>query len=92
MSSLVDKIGGLHMTSPKHDYANYDQFGLNFDMACKTIQRVSVSNLKLFRPMNTELWAKEFGEFSITLHGKMGWRAFFCPPSWLPQFNCVEIF
>ena len=39
------------MMSPKHDNANYDQFAPNFD----TIQHVSVPNLKLFGPMNTEL-------------------------------------
>ena len=49
----------------KHDYANCDQFALNFDMVCKTIHCVSVPNLKLFGPMKTELWAKEVGEFSI---------------------------
>ena len=53
------------MTPLKHDNANYDKFVPNFDMACKTIQRVSVPNLKLFGPMETELWAKEVGEFSI---------------------------
>ena len=37
------------------------------------MQRLSVSNLKLFGPMKTELWAKEVGEFSITLDGKIGW-------------------
>ena len=58
-------IGGLHMTSSKHDYANYDQFAPNFDMVCKTVQRVSVPNLKLFGPIKTELWTKEVGTFSI---------------------------
>ena len=37
-----------------------------------TIQSVSVPNLKSFGPINTELWAKEAGEFSIMLNGKMG--------------------
>ena len=59
------RIGGLHMTSSKHDYATDDQFATNFDMASKTIQCVFVSNLKLFGPIKTELWAKEVGEFSI---------------------------
>ena len=85
-------IDGLHITSPKHDYANCDQFAPNFDVACKTIQCVAVPNLNLIGPMNTELWAKEVGEFSVTLFGKMGWWAFFCPPSWLPQYKCMEIF
>ena len=44
-------------------------------LACKTIQRISVPNLKLFGPSKTELWAKEGGKFSIMLHGKMGWWA-----------------
>ena len=43
------------MTSSKHDYANYDQFAANFDMAYQTVQRVPVQNLKLFAPMKTEL-------------------------------------
>ena len=58
-------IGGLQMTSSKHDYANYDQFAPNFDVAYKTIQRVFVPNLKLFGPMNTELWAKKLENFLL---------------------------
>ena len=42
-------------------------------MAYKTIKRVSIPNLKSFGPTKTELQAKEVGEFSIMLHGKMGW-------------------
>ena len=42
-------------------------------MAYKTIKRVSVPNLKSFGPTKTELQAKEDGEFSIVLYGKMGW-------------------
>ena len=45
----------------------------NFDMAYKTIQRVSVPNLKLFVSIKTELWAKKVEEFSVMLDGKMGW-------------------
>ena len=41
-------------------------------MTYKAIQHVSVPNSKLFGPMNTKLQAKEFGEFSITLNGKIG--------------------
>ena len=37
------------------------------------IDCVSVPNLKSFRPTKTKLWAKEGGEFSIMLYGKMGW-------------------
>ena len=36
-----------------------DQFAPNFGMAYETIQRLSVSNLKLFGLMTTELWRKE---------------------------------
>ena len=61
-------------------------------MAYKTIKRVSVPNLKSFGLMKTELQAKEVGEFSIMLYGKMGWRAFSCPPAWLLQNKCMEIF
>ena len=63
----------LHVTSSKHDYANYDQFAPNFGMVYKTIQRIFVPILKLFGPSETELEAKEGGEFSIRLSGKMGW-------------------
>ena len=76
------------MTSPKYDYANYDQFAPNFGMAYKTIQRVSVPNLKLFGSLKTVLWAKEVGEFFIMLYRKMGWWGLFCLPTWLPQYNC----
>ena len=41
-------------------------------MACKTIQRVSVPNLKLFGSQKRELRAEEVGEFSIMFYGKMG--------------------
>ena len=47
------------MTSPKHDYANSDQFAPNFDMTNKTIRHVSVQNLKLFGLMKTEIWPKK---------------------------------
>ena len=57
----------------KHDYASYDRFVPNFDMAYKTITHVSVPNLKSFRPTKTKLRAKEGGEFFIMLYGKMGW-------------------
>ena len=63
---LPDSIGGLH------DYGNYDRFLLNFAMAYKTIQRVSVSNLKSLGPTKTELGAKEVREFPVMLYGKMG--------------------
>ena len=63
-------IGGLHQ---KHDFANYDRFVPNFGVAYKTIMLVSVLNFKLFRPTKIELQAKEVGEFSIMLYGKMGW-------------------
>ena len=52
---------------------NYDQFSSNFDMACKTTQRVSVPNLKLFGSMKTELCTQEILEFCIMFCGKMGW-------------------
>ena len=44
-------------------------------MAYKTIKRVSVPNLKSFRPTKTELRAKEGGEFSIMLYEKMAGRS-----------------
>ena len=59
------------MMPSKHDYANYDQFTPNSDMAYKTIQCVSVPNLKVFGPMTTFLWEKEVGKVSVMLYGKM---------------------
>ena len=52
-SAIIPTIGGLQMTSSKHDHVNYDQFAPNFVIAYKTIQRVSVPNLNLFGPMKT---------------------------------------
>ena len=60
------------MTSSKHDDANYDRFVLNFDMAYKTIKRVSVPNLKSFRPTKT-VTGERRGEFSVMLYGKISW-------------------
>ena len=57
----------------KHDFANYYRFVLNFGMVYKTTKCVSVPNLKSFRPTKTEFQAKEVGEFSVMLYGKMGW-------------------
>ena len=48
-------------------------------MANKTINRVSVSNLKSFGPTKTELRVKEVGEFSIMLNGKMGFGGVLLP-------------
>ena len=55
------------MTSSNLTYENCGQFAPNFDTAYKTIQRVSVLNLKLFGPMKTELWAEEVRHFFIML-------------------------
>ena len=54
-------------------------------MAYKTILRVSVPNLKSLETLKTEF--KEVGEFSIMLYEKIGWWAFFCPPTWLLQYE-----
>ena len=48
-------------------------FVSNFDMAYKTIKRISVRNLTSFGPTKTELGAKKIGKFPIMLYGKMGW-------------------
>ena len=45
-------------------------------MAYKTIHYVFVPNLKVFGLTKMELEAKEVGEFSIMLYGKMG--RYFC--------------
>ena len=55
-------IGGLQITSSKN--VNYNKFVPKFDMVYKTIQRVSVPNMRLFGPIKTELQAKEVGGFS----------------------------
>ena len=49
----------------KHVYANYDKFALNFGMVFKTIQRVFVSNFKLFGPIKIKLWDRIVGEFFL---------------------------
>ena len=56
-------------------------------MAFQTIKRVSVPNLKSSGPTKTELLAKEVGEFSIMLCGKMGWGRFLTH-----HHKCMEIF
>ena len=76
----------LHMTSSK------TRFAPNFDMACTTLQRVSVPNLNLFGQTKTEYWAREVGEFSIMLYLNMEWWASFCQPTWLLQYKRIEIF
>ena len=45
-------------------------------MTYKTIQHAFVPGSELFGPVNTKLQAKEVGEFSITLNGKIGWWAY----------------
>ena len=52
-------------------------------MTFKTVQHVSLQNLKSFGPIETELRAKEVGEVSViwengkfVLYGKLGWCAF----------------
>ena len=84
--SLPDSIGGLH------DYGNYDSFLPNFAMAYKTIQRVSVSNLKLSGPTKTELRGKRSARISCYVIWENGLGTFSCPPSWLPEYKCMEIF
>ena len=42
-------------------------------MTYKTTQCISVPNLKLFGSIKAELLAKEVGEVSIMLYGKMRW-------------------
>ena len=74
-------VGGFHVASSKHDYANWDQFLPNFNTGCKIIQLVSLPNLKSFGPMKIELWAKEVGKFCIMLYGKMDWWGLFCQPT-----------
>ena len=62
---MGNSICGLHMTS--HDYANYDQFAPNFEMVHKLDHATCLCTKFVV------VWAKEVGEFSITLYGKMGW-------------------
>ena len=79
------------MTSSKHDYANYDQFVPNFDLAYKTIQFIFVPYLKLFGPTKTELRAKEVGGF-LLLSGKMGWWACFAHQHGCRIINALKFF
>ena len=46
----------------------------------------SIPNLKSFGPTKTELRAKEVGEFSVMLCGKMGWGRSVAHQL-LPQYN-----
>ena len=71
-------IGGSHMMS-----SNYDQYAINFDVGYKFVQRISVPNLKLFRPIKTKLSAKGVEKFSVIFYGKICWWAFFRPSTWL---------
>ena len=69
----------LPVCTSRHEklgYANCDQFVPNVDRIYKTIQRVSVVNLKLFGQNKTDLWAKEKGRYSIMVYLKMGCWAF----------------
>ena len=49
---------------------NYDQFTPNFDMACKSIQRVSVPNMKLFVPIKQSYGPKNLENFLLCNRGK----------------------
>ena len=76
------------MTSSKHDYANYEQFAPNFDMAYETVQGVSTKfEVTVVGPMTIELWAREVRELFIKLYGKISWWAFCCPLTWLLNIN-----
>ena len=61
-------------------------------MTYKTIKCVSVPNLKSFEVKKKELRAKEVGEFSIMLYGKMGWWRSLAHQTWLPRNKCMGIF
>ena len=60
-------------------------------MTNKTIKRISVPNLKSFGPTKTQLRAKKWIIFYYVIWGN-GLGEFSCPPSWLPQYKCIEIF
>ena len=84
-------IGGFHMTSPERRLCKSGKFLANFCEACRMTWHVSLPKLQSFGPLKIELWAKEVGEFSITLYGRMSWWTFFCPLTWLAQYRCMEI-
>ena len=61
-------------------------------MAYRTIQRVSVPNLKLFGSMKTELWANESWRIFYYVTWENGLVGILCPPTRLPRYKCIEIF
>ena len=63
-------VGSLHMTSKKHDYANYDQFAPNFVIAYKTIQRVLYEICSYLDKHNQSYWPKKMENFLLCYVGK----------------------
>ena len=55
----------IRMNLPQNFIWSTRPYNPKFYMVNKTIQRVSVPNLKFFGPIKTELWAKEVGDFSF---------------------------
>ena len=68
----------------KHDYVNYDRFAQNFDMAYKTIQRVSAPNLKVLSQWKPSYGPKNFENFLLCYMGKLA--------NMNAAYKCIEIF
>ena len=65
----------------KYDYANYDQFAPNFDIAYKTIPCIFMPNLNENRVVGQKSWRI----FYYVIWGN-GWWAFFRLPTWLLRY------
>ena len=61
-------------------------------MTCKTKQGVFVPNLKLFGQTKTELQTKKVVKIFHLVLWENGLVGFFCLPSWLLLYRCMEMF
>ena len=51
----------------EHDHGNYDQLAPDFDMTCRTIQCVSLPNLKSFGPSNRVMGQRSWRHFCYVI-------------------------
>ena len=80
-------IVGLQMTSSK----------ISLSICCKFfIWPVRPYNVLLYQISShldqgrQSYISKKLENFFVTLYGKIGWWAFFSPPTWLLQYKCME--
>ena len=89
---IIMTIDGLHMTSSKSQLCKLRAICSKFNMICKMSYHASLSNFQESGSVVEELSAKEVETFSIVSYGKISWRAFACPPTWLPPYKPIQIF